>query len=109
MEAMRELANVTARKAIEKSDRRRLAAQGFFKLSVACIGLAGALFLLLINGTRMNMALVGMFAGFGVAALWGWESLSLISNLAAQPSAKRGAPSLTEGLQKQSPADTNPS
>ncbi len=109
MEAMRELANVTARKAIEKSDRRRLAAQGFFKLSVACIGLAGALFLLLINGTRMNMALVGMFAGFGVAALWGWESLSLISNLAAQPSAKRGAPSLAEGLEKPLPADTKPS
>ena len=85
MAAMRDLANVTARRAIEKSDRRRLATQGLFKLSVAMIGLVGALFLLMINGFRVNMALVGTLAGLCIAGLWGWESIAVLSNLAKQP------------------------
>lgn len=79
--AMRELANSTARTAIEKSDRRKLAAQAFFKAAVVLIGLGGGFLLLLLNGLRPNMALVGAISGFGVAALWGPEAIQLNRNL----------------------------
>ncbi len=92
MAAMRELANTTARGAIQKSERRKLATQGFFKLSVAGMGLAGALFLMMVNGFRPNMALVGTLAGLGIAGLWGWESIALLSSLASPPTVARVRP-----------------
>lgn len=81
MAAMRELANVTARTAIERSDRRRLGSETFFKVSVTLIGLIGGIALLIVNGFKMNMALVGSIAGFVIAGLWGMESISLAMNL----------------------------
>lgn len=95
MAAMRELANSTARTAIDKSDRRKLAAEAFFKSAVVIIGLVGGLGLLATNGFRPNMALVGALAGFGVAFLWGFEALNLSKSLrsldAAQPSKTNNA------------------
>ncbi len=90
MAAMRELANSTARKAIEKSDRRKLAAEAFFKAAVVIIGLVGGVVLLLLNGFRFNMALVGAISGFGVALLWGFEAIQLNKNLRKQNRERSG-------------------
>ncbi len=81
MAAFRELANNTARKAIERSDRRKLGSEVFFKSAVAVIGFIGGMFLIIVNGLEMNMALVGAIAGFGVAGLWGVEAINLGKSL----------------------------
>ncbi len=73
--AFREIANSTARRAISRSDLRRKSSDLLFKLSVVMISLACALAILILNGLRLNAAMIGMIAAVIVGVLWGIDSV----------------------------------
>lgn len=75
MAAMRELANSSARTAIERSVRQRSNHEILFKSSVAIFGFVAATVLFLVNGFTVSIALAGTAAGYIIAGLWGYEAL----------------------------------
>jgi hypothetical protein len=92
LSAMRELANSTARKAIATSDSKRRFSEFFFKTCVAAIGILGGVLLLVLNGFRPNMALVGSISGFIVGGLWGYDALVQWKQLTPNTTAANNAP-----------------
>jgi hypothetical protein len=74
LEALRELANLNARRAINRSDVRRNSSALLFKVSVALLGMACSASLLYLNGLRLNAPFLGMLCALVVAVLWGIDS-----------------------------------
>ena len=78
LEAMRELANSSARNAINTSTRQRLLSVLAIKASIALIGLIVGIMLLIINGLSLNLGLLATIAAFLMAANWGYDSFSVL-------------------------------
>lgn len=81
MAAMRELANNSARSAIQVSARRRYGTAIALKLAIALIGLGVGVTLVMINGLNVNIGLIATIASFLVALIWGFDAFSTIKPL----------------------------
>ncbi len=81
MAAMRELANTSARSAIQVSARRRYGTAIALKLAIALTGLGVGTTLVMINGLKVNIALIATIASFLVAMIWGFDAVSTIRPL----------------------------
>ncbi len=73
--ALRNLANDTARQALHNSSRKKNELVLIGKAAIAILGLGGAILLLVLNGFRANVAMIGMIASFVVFLLWGYEAV----------------------------------
>ena len=86
--AMRELANSSARTAIQASARRRYGTAILLKLSISLVGFIAGATLLLINGLEINVSFIATIAAFLVGGIWGFDAINSIKPLlasAAQP------------------------
>ncbi len=83
MAALRELANSTARSAIQKSSKKRMELGIATKFGISMLGLAGGLVLLFLNGFNANIAMLGMICSFIVCLLWGYEASTEAKKLAS--------------------------
>ncbi|MDX1927525.1 MAG: hypothetical protein SFV81_13470 [Pirellulaceae bacterium] len=81
MAAMRELANTSARSAIQVSARRRYGTAIALKLAIALIGLGVGITLVMINGLNVNIGLIATVASFLVALIWGFDAFSTLKPL----------------------------
>lgn len=81
LEALRELANSNARRALSRSDNRRINSAFFFKLGVTGVAVFSAVAILLLNGLVLNMSFVGMIAAVVVSFLWGYDCLTHFKQL----------------------------
>ncbi len=81
MAAMRELANNSARSAIQVSARRRYGTAIALKLAIALIGLGVGVTLVMINGLNVNIGLIATIASFLVALIWGFDAFSTLKPL----------------------------
>jgi hypothetical protein len=81
LDALRELANSNARRALSRSDHRRMNSAFFLKLGVTGVAVSSAVALLLLNGLVLNMAFVGMIAAVVVGILWGYDCLTHFNKL----------------------------
>ena len=81
MAAMRELANTSARSAIQVSARRRYGTAIALKLAIALTGLGVGGTLVMINGLNVNIGLIATIASFLVAMIWGFDAISTIRPL----------------------------
>ncbi len=79
--AMRELANNSARSAIQVSARRRYGTAIALKLAIALTGLLVGGTLIMINGFNVNIALIATIASFLVAVIWGIDAVGTIKPL----------------------------
>lgn len=75
LDALRELANSNARRAIKRSDKRRNSTDLLVNVAVCAFSLACGLALLVMNGFRINVTFVGMTSAFIVSILWGFDSV----------------------------------
>lgn len=73
LDALRELANINARRAIVKSETKKTSTAILFKLPLTLVALISAGLLFYINGLTPAPPLAGMFAALVVAALWGYD------------------------------------
>ena len=94
--AMRELANTSARSAIQMSARRRHGTAVLIKSSVAMVGLCAGLALISINGVRVNIALIATIASFLVTAIWGYDALATLRPLLQATQDAKSAPKADE-------------
>ena len=95
IDALRELANNSARSAIQTSARRRHGTAILIKSAVALVGLAAGLALVGINGLRVNIALIATIASFLVAVIWGYDAIATLRPLlqaSRYPKARIAAP-----------------
>ncbi len=76
LEAMRKLANDTARTAIAKSVSKKPSAKGLptKDLFIAAVGFVTGTGILLINGLTLNVFFLGMVCGYMIFLLWGYEA-----------------------------------
>lgn len=74
IDLLRDLANSSARTAIQHSVRRRHLSGSLLKMMVCIVGLTVAGVLLAINGLEVNIGLVATFASLLVAIIWGYDS-----------------------------------
>ena len=81
MAAMRELANTSARSAIQVSARRRYGTAIALKMAIALIGLVVGITLVMINGLNVNIGLIATVASFLVALIWGFDAFSTLKPL----------------------------
>ena len=81
MAAMRELANTSARSAIQVSARRRYGTAIALKLAIALIGLGVGVTLVMINGFNVNIGLIAAIASFLVALIWGFDAFTTLKPL----------------------------
>lgn len=81
LDALRELANSNARRALSRSDLRKMNSAFFLKLGVTGVAVSSAVALLLLNGLVLNMAFVGMIAAVVVGILWGYDCLTHFNKL----------------------------
>lgn len=81
LDALRELANSNARRALSRSDNRRINSAFFFKLGVTGVAVFSAVAILLLNGLVLNMSFVGMIAAVVVSCLWGYDCLTHFKQL----------------------------
>ncbi len=81
LDALRELANSNARRALSRSDNRRINSAFFFKLGVTGVAVFSAVSILLLNGLVLNMSFVGMIAAVVVSFLWGYDCLTHFKQL----------------------------
>lgn len=81
MAAMRELANTSARSAIQVSARRRYGTAIALKLAIALIGVGVGVTLVMINGLNVNIGLIATIASFLVALIWGFDAFSTLKPL----------------------------
>jgi hypothetical protein len=81
LDALRELANSNARRALSRSDNRRINSAFFFKLAVTGVAVFSAVAILMLNGLVLNMSFVGMLAAVIVAILWGYDCLTHFKQL----------------------------
>lgn len=75
LDALRELANSNARRAITKSDSKRMNTAILLKIAITAFALAAALTLFFFNGLQINPPFAGMIAAMIVAVLWGIDCL----------------------------------
>ncbi len=75
LDALRELANSNARRAIKRSDKRRNNTDLLVNVAVCAFSLACGLALLVMNGFRINVTFLGMTSAFLVSILWGVDSV----------------------------------
>jgi len=75
LDALRELANSNARRAIKRSDKRRNNNDFLVNVVVCVFSLACGLALLVMNGFRINVTFLGMTIAFLVSILWGVDSV----------------------------------
>jgi hypothetical protein len=75
LDALRELANSNARRAITKSDSKKMNSAILLKIAITAFALAAASTLFMINGVRINPPFAGMIAALIVAILWGMDCL----------------------------------
>lgn len=75
LDALRELANSNARRAIKRSDKRRNSTDLLVNVAVCAFSLACGLALLVMNGFRINVTFLGMTSAFLVSILWGVDSV----------------------------------
>ena len=76
LDALRELANTNARRAISRSDIRRTNSAFFVKLGVTGLAVTSAVALFLFNGFSLNAPFVGMVSAIVVAGLWGYDCVN---------------------------------
>ena len=81
LNAMRELANTSARSAIQVSARRRQGTAILIKSSIALVGLIAGVALVSINGARINIAFIATVASFLVTTIWGYDAVTSIRPL----------------------------
>lgn len=81
LDAMRELANTSARSAINVSARRKHLTAIMIKTGVSLVGLAAGAALVSINGFRVNIGLIATMASFMVALIWGYDALATLRPL----------------------------
>lgn len=79
--AMRELANSSARTAINTSTRQKHVTSVLLKLSISGIGIVVAVTLLAINGLAVNIGLIATFASIIVAVIWGYDGITSLKPL----------------------------
>ncbi|GAB5406912.1 MAG: peptide-binding protein [Aureliella sp.] len=85
LEAMRELANSTARTAIGKSNRRRVLSSLIMKATISAVGMTVAVALIAINGLSLNIGLIATGAAILVAAIWGWDAITTLRHFKEVP------------------------
>jgi hypothetical protein len=73
LDALRELANINARRAISHSDKKRNNSAILFKISIVSLAIASAAIIYALNGIRYNPHFAGMIAALVVAGLWGFD------------------------------------
>jgi hypothetical protein len=76
LDALRELANTNARRAISRSDIRRTNSAFIAKLGVTGLAVTSAVALFLFNGFSLNAPFVGMVSAIIVAGLWGYDCVN---------------------------------
>ncbi len=87
--AMRELANSSARTAINVSSLQRRAAAVLIKLAISGVGLFVAVVLLAINGLNFNIGLLATFASIVVCIIWGYDGVTSLKPLLEDQTAAR--------------------
>ncbi|MFO1064032.1 MAG: hypothetical protein U0892_09230 [Pirellulales bacterium] len=75
LNAMRELANTSARSAIQVSARRRHSTALLMKMTISVVGCVAGTALVMINGFRPNVALIATLASFCVGIIWGYDAV----------------------------------
>jgi hypothetical protein len=75
LDALRELANNNARRAITKSESKKVNSAILLKIAITAFALAAGFTLLIVNGIKINPPFAGMIAAFIVAILWGFDCL----------------------------------
>ncbi len=81
LNALRELANNSARSAIQVSARRRQGSAILIKSAIALVGLVAGIAIVSINGARINIAFIATIASFMVAVIWGYDAVTSIRPL----------------------------
>lgn len=81
LDALRELANTNARRAITRSDIRRTNSAFVLKLGVTALAVFSAVALFLFNGFTLNAPFAGMVAAIVVALLWGFDCVNHFKRL----------------------------
>lgn len=81
LDALRELANSNARRAISRSQIRRTNSEFWFKLSITIVAILSATVLLMLNGLQINMPFAGMVSAVIVAILWGFDCIQQIRKM----------------------------
>ncbi|MCC6509385.1 MAG: hypothetical protein IT423_09775, partial [Pirellulaceae bacterium] len=81
LNALRELANNSARSAIQVSARRRQGSAILIKSAVALVGVVAGIALVSINGARINIAFIATVASFLVALIWGYDAIATLRPL----------------------------
>ena len=76
LDALRELANTNARRAISRSDIRRTNSAFFVKMGVTGLAVTSAVALFLFNGFSLNAPFAGMVSAIVVAGLWGHDCIN---------------------------------
>ncbi len=74
--ALRELANINARRAINRSDIRRTNSAFYVKLGVTALAVSSAVGIFLLNGLQLNAPFAGMISAIVVAILWGVDCMN---------------------------------
>jgi hypothetical protein len=92
--ALRELANDTARSAIQTSTRKKIEIGLWGKVIISAMGLIAGVVLLALNGFHANIAMIGMICCFIVCLLWGYEA-----SIQAKQLFKPNAPPVDPGKQ----------
>jgi hypothetical protein len=87
MAAMRELANTSARSAIQVSARRKYGTAVALKLAIAATGFGVGCALIMLNGFKLNIGLIATVASFMVALIWGIDAAGTIKPLLNQDAA----------------------
>ncbi|XZE43004.1 hypothetical protein SH467x_002548 [Pirellulaceae bacterium SH467] len=85
LDALRELANMNARRAISHSDKKRNNSAILFKVSIVSLAIACAAIIFSINGTQKNPPFIGMIAALIVAGLWGYDCIQHIKRMGRSP------------------------
>jgi hypothetical protein len=108
LSALRDLANETARSAIQKSSKKRLEVGISGKIMISGMGLVGGLVLLFLNGLNANIVMLGMVCSFIIFLLWGYEASTQIKQLTQQNAKNAGQQPNPETQAKHRPASDSP-
>jgi len=98
LDALRELANSNARRAISRSDSRRTNSAFMFKLGITGLAVFSATALLMLNGLELNMPFVGMIAAVIVAFLWGYDCITHFKQMKSDNRKRQDTPPDSQGL-----------
>ena len=74
--ALRELANIKARLATNRSDSRRTNAPFYVKLGITALAVSSAAALFMLNGFALNALFAGTISSIVVSILWGYDCLN---------------------------------